>query len=383
MPVIKTMIISIVGVLTIGLSGMGVNIAFGQTVKLVIDGQSTDLTVVYGSVGEVLTSQHVEITFRDQVKPDPRTVVHSGTVIEVTYARPVDLTLNGQNGVYWTYATTVKEVLNRLGLGEASVKMSLPLDTYIPREGVPLTVDIGYNVTVTADGATQDLHSYGTVGNALTGIGLTWGDDDIITPAANTELADGLAITLVRVTEQTITRETPIPFEIDNSADPATPLGKVSVITKGQDGALSQTVSQILHDGTVVSETVLSETVVREPVTQVQKTGSKQPAVSVNVTPGSAQAIAYDMVIARGWDDSEFQCLVNLWNRESGWRVNASNPSGAYGIPQALPGSKMASAGADWQTNPATQIKWGLGYITDRYGTPCGAWGSFQAKGWY
>lgn len=100
--------------------------------------------------------------------------------------------------------------------------------------------------------------------------------------------------------------------------------------------------------------------------------------------PGSAQAIAYEMVKARGWGDDQFSCLVSLWNKESGWRVNAANPStGAYGIPQSLPGSKMATAGADWQTNPATQITWGLGYIQGRYGTPCGAWAKSQASGWY
>ncbi|ALJ20299.1 lytic transglycosylase domain-containing protein [Microbacterium sp. No. 7] len=100
--------------------------------------------------------------------------------------------------------------------------------------------------------------------------------------------------------------------------------------------------------------------------------------------PGSAQAIAYDMVLSRGWGDDEFSCLVALWNRESGWRVNAYNASsGAYGIPQSLPAEKMASAGADWETNPATQISWGLGYIGDRYGTPCGAWGHSESYGWY
>lgn len=100
--------------------------------------------------------------------------------------------------------------------------------------------------------------------------------------------------------------------------------------------------------------------------------------------PGSAQAIAYDMVMARGWGDGEFSCLVALWNKESGWRVNAYNASsGAYGIPQALPGSKMGSHGADWQTNPATQIAWGLDYIAGRYGSPCGAWGHSQSVGWY
>lgn len=100
--------------------------------------------------------------------------------------------------------------------------------------------------------------------------------------------------------------------------------------------------------------------------------------------PGTAQAIAYGMVQERGWGDGEFACLVALWNKESGWRVNAFNKgSGAYGIPQALPGSKMASAGADWETNPATQIAWGLGYIGGRYSSPCGAWGHSQSKGWY
>lgn len=100
-------------------------------------------------------------------------------------------------------------------------------------------------------------------------------------------------------------------------------------------------------------------------------------------SPTAAQAIARDLLAQRGWGDDQFGCLVELWNHESGWNVYASNPSGAYGIPQALPGSKMATAGDDWQTNPATQITWGLGYISSRYGTPCGAWDTFNAQGWY
>jgi hypothetical protein len=100
-------------------------------------------------------------------------------------------------------------------------------------------------------------------------------------------------------------------------------------------------------------------------------------------TPGSAQAIGAQLVAARGWDSSQFNCLVSLWNRESGWNVYAANPSGAYGIPQALPGSKMASVGADWQTSASTQITWGLNYIQGRYTNPCGAWAHSQAFNWY
>ena len=84
------------------------------------------------------------------------------------------------------------------------------------------------------------------------------------------------------------------------------------------------------------------------------------------------------------WNTKQYNCLVKLWNRESGWRVNADNPnSSAYGIPQALPGKKMAGAGPNWKTNPHTQIKWGLKYIKSRYKTPCGAWSAFNKKGWY
>lgn len=85
-----------------------------------------------------------------------------------------------------------------------------------------------------------------------------------------------------------------------------------------------------------------------------------------------------------GLSTGEFSCLDSLWTKESGWSTTADNPtSSAYGIPQALPGSKMASAGPSWETNPETQVRWGLGYIRDRYGSACGAWGHSQANNWY
>ena len=101
-------------------------------------------------------------------------------------------------------------------------------------------------------------------------------------------------------------------------------------------------------------------------------------------SPADAQATARAMLGNYGWGDDQFGCLVSLWNKESGWNYRAYNQSsGAYGIPQALPGTKMGSAGADWQTNPATQIAWGFGYISARYGSPCGAWSHSQSYGWY
>jgi hypothetical protein len=99
---------------------------------------------------------------------------------------------------------------------------------------------------------------------------------------------------------------------------------------------------------------------------------------------GSPQQIARGMLGQYGWSASQFSCLEPLWAKESGWSVTVSNPgSGAYGIPQALPGRRMASAGPNWQDNAATQIRWGLGYIRGTYGFPCAAWSHEQADDWY
>jgi hypothetical protein len=99
---------------------------------------------------------------------------------------------------------------------------------------------------------------------------------------------------------------------------------------------------------------------------------------------GSPQQIADRMLSQFGWSSSQFSCLQPLWEHESGWSVTAENPtSGAYGIPQSLPGAQMASAGADWQSNAATQIRWGLTYIQGRYGSPCGAWAHEESDNWY
>jgi hypothetical protein len=154
--------------------------------------------------------------------------------------------------------------------------------------------------------------------------------------------------------------------------------------------------------GNTVSATPLSAADVAERDQQVSRSAdrreatdpAKQAALAADDGPAMTrhESIADDdpRDIARallpqfGFSSDQFSCLDSLWVGESGWRVDADNPtSSAYGIPQALPGEKMASAGPDWATNPATQIKWGLGYIADRYGSPCGALSFKSGNGWY
>ena len=116
------------------------------------------------------------------------------------------------------------------------------------------------------------------------------------------------------------------------------------------------------------------------PISHQRVTGR----VTESIAPTEPREIAALMLADHGWSSDQFYCLDQLYISESDWNPSATNPtSGAYGIPQSLPAEKMASAGADWRTNPATQIEWGLKYIADSYGSPCSAWAFKQANNWY
>lgn len=116
------------------------------------------------------------------------------------------------------------------------------------------------------------------------------------------------------------------------------------------------------------------------PVTRQSVSGG----VTETVEASDPRDIAMLMLPDYGWTTDQFSCLDELYLNESGWDPLASNPtSGAHGIPQAMPGDKMAIYGSDWETNPETQLEWGLAYIEDSYGSPCGAWGFWQSNNWY
>ncbi|MDZ5621341.1 lytic transglycosylase domain-containing protein [Nocardioides sp. HM23] len=151
--------------------------------------------------------------------------------------------------------------------------------------------------------------------------------------------------------------------------------------------------------GDLKADVDAADTGARLPVvSRNDRRGAADPAKQAAMSPTEAAAVTESEQlsdsdprdIARalmgdfGFSQDQFGCLDSLWTRESNWNVYADNPtSSAYGIPQSLPGEKMASAGSDWATNPVTQITWGLGYIRDRYGSPCSAWGHSESVGWY
>jgi hypothetical protein len=162
--------------------------------------------------------------------------------------------------------------------------------------------------------------------------------------------------------------------------------------TPSASEAATQSTDALLADRTDTASRSEERLVIPESLTAaapeaaaVEAVPAPEPnPVEVAIATGDNRAIGQAMAAERGWTGYEWTALELLWTRESQWNDRAMNASsGAYGIPQSLPGSKMASAGADWQTNPVTQITWGLDYIAGRYGSPSAAWAHSQAVGWY
>lgn len=222
----------------------------------------------------------------------------------------------------------------------------------------------------------------GTVHDALHEVGAVVHPHDHVHPALDTPLTEPTTITVTRGTTTTQTTTTAIPHSTVTHTDPTQPAGTTTTTQPGRDGQQRDTYQVALTpDGTEHTRELLLS-IRTEPVDEIVTRGTRP--TPPRVTAGSARAIGQQLVTDRGWDPTEFTCLDQLWTAESGWSTTAANPrSSAYGIPQANPGKKMASAGADWATNPTTQITWGLEYIANRYTTPCGAWSHFTTRGWY
>ncbi len=177
----------------------------------------------------------------------------------------------------------------------------------------------------------------------------------------------------------------------------AIPFGTLLYATQGASAAEPTGVTAVAgvrHASAPVAESqpVLSVDLPKHTIWQAAADREKRlGAASRSASPHAFGTVDYNKWFARnymaqhyGWGDDQFAALEQLWQRESGWSQNAHNPSsGAHGIPQSLPGSKMASFGADWATNPQTQIKWGLSYIDSVYGSPAAALASSHSRGWY
>lgn len=217
-----------------------------------------------------------------------------------------------------------------------------------------------------------------TVGAMLAEKGVTLGQNDGVSAPLEAPLVAGMSISVWRNGKQTVTIEENIAKPVEEVKDTARELGFREVKTAGVDGKKQVTYEIEMRDGVEVSRTAINSVTTLEPIKEVVVVGAKLPTPT---NPTEAQAMGRQMMLAAGFGEDQWPCLYNLWREESGWTVTADNPtSDAYGIPQALPGSKM---GPGWEYDARVQINWGLGYIKGRYGTPCAAYSTKKAQGWY
>jgi resuscitation-promoting factor RpfB len=366
---------------------VGGTVAWGsvdKTVTLVVDGHSRSVRTTASRVADVLDVAGYKLGPHDLVAPTAETPVHDKSKVIYDRGRLLHLDVNGVRRDVWTTAPTVADALAQLGYSTESFT-SVSRSRRLPLDPTAITVRTPQLVTVVHDGkSVQVTTTEATVARLLVDLDIRLGTHDRLSVQATSAIKSGEKITITRVKNGTITGTKVLPYPTTKTQDPSLVVGVTKVVTPGKNGLARVTYAVIYVNGQLVGKTPIQTVVVTPPTPQVLRIGTRpKNAPPVPVTPGTAQAIGKSLAAARGWGDDQFSCLLQLWNHESGWRTNAANPSGAYGIPQALPGDKMASAGPNWQTDATTQITWGLGYIAARYTDPCGAWTFWQANNYY
>jgi hypothetical protein len=197
--------------------------------------------------------------------------------------------------------------------------------------------------------------------------------DDTLTPAIDTPITPGMAVSVVRNGTNVTTVEEAISPPVQYVDDASLSLGATAVRQAGTPGKKAVTYQVVTQNGQVTSKTIIQQTVIQDAVPQIIARGT---VVYVNGDHTS-------MMAAAGISPGDYGYVDYIVSHESGWRVTASNPSGAYGLCQALPGSKMASAGGDWASNPITQLRWCNGYAVGSYGSWAGAYSHWVAYRWW
>lgn len=210
---------------------------------------------------------------------------------------------------------------------------------------------------------------------------ITLDPGDVVTPDLKAKVNESTTISVERADSDLKTSDTPIGFNTVKKETAALPKGQEKVQTEGKEGVM-ETTSLVQKAGSkVISDNVFTSYVKTAPTDKVilvgtgsASTPSADANIGTTVPTGEMQQWAHDYLLSNGYSEADFTATVYIISHESGWNVHAQNPSGAYGLPQALPGSKMVSAGSDWHDNYQTQLKWFWGYCAQRYGSIQGAY---------
>ena len=257
--------------------GVAVAVALHKNdVVLSVDGETHSVSVREDTVKQVLEKDGITVGEHDVVAPSLDTKITNGMEISVLYGRQLQLTIDGEARTVWTTSRTVDDALTQLNLNDPDSKLSTSRSAAIGREGLSFNISTPKNVTVDAAGTPVELRVAGTVGDALTAAKVTPDEDDVVTPAADTSLTDGLAISYTNVEKRATTKEEAVPFEKKEEKSDELEEGKTKVTTEGVNGVKTQNFVEVYHNGTLVSSELQNEQVTKEPVAQVTKVGTKK-----------------------------------------------------------------------------------------------------------
>jgi len=340
------------------------------------------------TIGDALKDADITLDSHDAVEPAiGQKLVATEYSINIYRARPVTVIDGSTRQKIVTPYQTAEQITKDVGITlypEDTTIISRSNDLLKDGAGLELVIDRATLFNFTLYGTKLEARTQAkTVGEMLKEKEVTLGPNDRVSLPESTLITSGIEVQVWREGHQTITVEEAVPFETSQIRDADREYGYKAVQTAGVDGKQNVTYEIEIRDGQEVARTKIANLVTTPASNQVEVIGTKLP---VPTNPSENQALGHVMMLNAGYGEDQWPCLLNLWMRESNWRTTAGNPtSGAYGIPQSLPASKMAAFGADYLTNPQTQIAWGLNYIKGRYGTPCGAWDAFNSRvpHWY
>lgn len=360
----------------------------GRLVTIHDRGQEKVLLSTAETIGGALKDAGVAIDSHDAVEPGlDEKLIATEYQINIYRARPVTVVDGPTRQKVITAYQTSEQIAKDAGITmypEDTTTLSRADNLVADGAGLQLTIDRATLFNFTLYGTKSEVRTQGdTVAEMLKEKGVTLGANDRVSIPVSTPVTAGMDVQVWREGKRTVTVEEPVAFDTEQIRDADRALGYSAVQTAGVTGKRNATYEVEIRDGKEVARVEIASLVTVQPSKEVIVVGAKLP---VPTNPTENQALGHAMMLEAGYGEDQWSCLVNLWSRESGWRTMAGNPSsGAYGIPQSLPASKMATYGADYLTNPKVQIAWGLNYIKDRYGTPCGAWAAFNSRSpsWY
>lgn len=324
-------IIALVAVIVLAVAGTTAGYAaMSKSVTLSVDGEERTVTTFGGSVADVLDDESIEVGDRDRVVPSADESIEDGSVVEVSYGRPLDLTIDGQAQRHWVFATNVDTALEELGFGDGALAVSVSRGAAIDREGMEfeivtprtLTLVVGAEEPVTEEVAAL------TVADVLEQLEIEVGEADEVEPALDAQVAEGATITIVRWTVESITEDNQaIPHETEEVESDDLYEGETRVETEGVDGAANVTYDVLLRNGGEWRRAETGREVVREPVTEQVLVGTKErPAAASSGSSSGSGAPA---------GGSNFEGGSSVWDSlaqcESGgnWAINTGN--GYYG----------------------------------------------------